>query len=106
MKRVILGLLLAVLLTLTLGASIALAAGPPEYNGPPDAIYIDHNAELKSDVVTFIKDEIKDGKPEIWMKKHGTWIHMNQGTTQFCPECGADVSPANSDCPECGEEIK
>ncbi|MFC1984516.1 hypothetical protein ACFLU0_00675 [Chloroflexota bacterium] len=106
MKRVILGLLLAALLTLTLGTSIALAAGPPEYNGPPDAIYIDHNAEFKSDVVTFIKDEIKGGKPEIWMKKDGTWIHVNQGATQICPECGASVSISNPECPECGSEIK
>jgi len=85
---------------MTVGTSMALADAP-------DSIYIDPNAESKSDVVTFIKDEANNGKPEIWMKKDGTWTLVNSKNVLAteCPECGSSIHPGTPECPECGTAL-
>ena len=60
MKRVVFALLLGLMLMMTVGTSVALAAGSP------DAILIDpDNPEQR---VIIIKDDVKDGPPDILIK--------------------------------------
>ena len=59
-KRLVIALILALMLMMTVGTSVVLAAGPP------DVIFIDpDNPEQR---VIIIKDDAKDGPPDILVK--------------------------------------
>ena len=61
MKRIVIALILALMLMMTVGTSVALAGAPP------DTILIDPGQS-----VTIIKGNVKDGPPDILVKTpHG-----------------------------------
>ena len=96
MKKVIVAIMIGILLVL-MGATVASAASP-------DAIYIDRNAESPRDKVTILRDDINNGRPDIWIKRNDTWAQPN---AQYivCPECDSEASKGSSECPSCGGSL-
>ncbi len=65
MKRIVIALILALMLMMTVGTSVALATGSP------DTILIDPNSN-PDQIVLIIEDDVKDGPPDILVKTpHG-----------------------------------